>query len=319
MAAISSDGLTKRFGEDVLAVHDLDLSIEEGEIFGFLGPNGAGKSTTINVLLDFIRPTAGSAQVLGMDAQERSREIRRNIGVLPEGFDLYDRLTGREHLEWVIETKGAADDPDDILQTVGLADDGDRAAGGYSTGMGQRLAFGMALVGDPDLLILDEPSSGLDPNGIQQMRRIIRDRAEAGTTVFFSSHILSEVEAVCDRVGIMNQGELVTVDTIEGLREAHGGAASIEVECAALPQSLAVHELAGVEDVTVEGQTITAHCAVPDVKVDVVEHVAEHTEVLDILSAEASLEELFNSYTGGGRDAAAEQPQEPTDQEEVTA
>ncbi len=316
MAAIDTDGLTKQFGEDVLAVHDLDLTVQEGEIFGFLGPNGAGKSTTINALLDFIRPTAGSAQVLGMDAQERSREIRRRTGVLPEGYSVYDRLTGREHVEWVIETKDADDDPGEILESVGLAGDADRAAGGYSTGMAQRLAFGMALVGDPDLLILDEPSSGLDPNGIQQMRRIIQDRADDGTTVFFSSHILSEVEAVCDRVGIMNQGELVTVDTIDGLREAHGGSASIELECASLPPSLAVHELPGVDDVTVEGSTITAVCADTRTKVDVVQHVAEHTDVLDILSKEASLEELFNAYTGGGRDADG---QERAETEEVTA
>jgi len=315
MAAISTDGLTKQFGEDVLAVHDLDLTVEEGEIFGFLGPNGAGKSTTINALLDFVRPTAGSAQVLGMDAQERSRDIRRRIGVLPEGYSTYDRLTGREHVEWVIETKGADDDPQKILESVGLADDADRATGGYSTGMAQRLAFGMALVGDPDLLVLDEPSSGLDPNGIQQMRRIIQRRAENGTTVFFSSHILSEVEAVCDRVGIMNEGELVTVDTIDGLRDAHGGSASIEVECTSLPQTLRVHELSGVENVTVVESTLTAHCTDPSVKVDVVRHVAEHTDVVDILSKEASLEELFNSYTGGGRDAEAERPET----EEVTA
>jgi len=315
MAAISTDGLTKQFGEDVLAVHDLDLTVEEGEIFGFLGPNGAGKSTTINALLDFVRPTAGSAQVLGMDAQERSRDIRRRIGVLPEGYSTYDRLTGREHVEWVIETKGADDDPQEILESVGLADDADRATGGYSTGMAQRLAFGMALVGDPDLLVLDEPSSGLDPNGIQQMRRIIQRRAENGTTVFFSSHILSEVEAVCDRVGIMNEGELVTVDTIDGLRDAHGGSASIEVECTSLPQTLRVHELSGVENVTVVESTLTAHCTDPSVKVDVVRHVAEHTDVVDILSKEASLEELFNSYTGGGRDAETTRQ----DAEEVTA
>ena len=278
----------------------------EGEIFGFLGPNGAGKSTTINALLDFIRPTAGSAQVLGMDAQQRSREIRRRTGVLPEGYSVYDRLTGREHVEWVTETKDADDD---------------RAAGEYSTGMAQRLAFGMALVGDPDLLILDEPSSGLDPNGIQQMRRIIQDRADDGTTVFFSSHILSEVEAVCDRVGIMNRGELVTVDTIDGLRDAHGGSASVELECASLPPSLAVHELPGVEDVSVEESTITAFCATSDVKVDVVQHVAEHTEVVDILSKEASLEELFNAYTGGGRDAPPGEPpaDDEVESEEVTA
>ncbi len=316
MAAIDTDGLTKRFGEDVLAVHDLDLTVEEGEIFGFLGPNGAGKSTTINALLDFIRPTAGSAQVLGMDAQQNSRAIRQRTGVLPEGYSVYDRLTGREHVEWVIDTKGADDDPQEILETVGIAGDADRAAGGYSTGMAQRLAFGMALVGDPDLLILDEPSSGLDPNGIQQLRRVIQQKADEGTTVFFSSHILSEVEAVCDRVGIMNEGELVTVDTIDGLREAHGGSAAIEVECTSLPPSLAVHELPGVETVDVEGMTITATCTDPATKVDVVQHVAEHTDVVDILSKEASLEELFNAYTGGGRDAGA---RERAETEEVTA
>lgn len=162
MAAIRTNGLTKRFGGDVLAVDDLDLTVTEGEIFGFLGPNGAGKSTTINLLLDFLRPTAGTAEVLGMDAQERPAEIRERIGVLPEGYGFDTYLTGREYVEWTIETKGADDDPDEILLTVGLAAEADRPASGYSKGMQQRLAFGMAIVDDPDLLILDEPSTGLD-------------------------------------------------------------------------------------------------------------------------------------------------------------
>src|SRR6056297_2225364 len=132
MAAIELDGVTKRF-EDVTAVSNLSLTVEEGEIFGFLGPNGAGKSTTINVLLDFIRPTAGSASVLGHDAQRETQAIRERVGVLPEGAALYDRLTGREHVEWVAETKHADADPDDILDRVGLGpDDRERRAGGYS-------------------------------------------------------------------------------------------------------------------------------------------------------------------------------------------
>jgi len=185
MATIQTDGLTKVFGEDVVAVDDLDLAINEGEIFGFLGPNGAGKSTTINLLLDFIRPTDGSAQVFGLDVNEHSEQIRERTGVLPEGYAVYDHLTGREHIEWATQSKRVSDDPDAILDEVGLIDSADRTAGGYSKGMQQRLALGIALVGNPDLLILDEPSTGLDPNGIQHMRDLLRERAANGTTVFF--------------------------------------------------------------------------------------------------------------------------------------
>jgi ABC-2 type transport system ATP-binding protein len=305
MAAIETHGLTKRFG-DVVAVEDLDLTIEEGEVFGFLGPNGAGKSTTINMLLDFIRPTEGSAQVFGIDAQRDPERIRERIGVLPEGYGFDDYLTGREYLEWTIESRGADDDPQEILETVGIAGDADRKAAGYSKGMQQRLAFGMALVDDPDLLILDEPSTGLDPNGIQQMRSVVRDRADDGTTVFFSSHILSEVEAVCDRVGVMNEGRLTALDTIEGLRENAGGRGTITLECATPPETDGVGDLAGVAEVSVEGARLTAQCTDPAAKVDVVRRVDDRAEVVDILAENTSLEELFNQYTGGGRDGASE-------------
>ncbi|WP_158057773.1 ABC transporter ATP-binding protein [Halorussus halophilus] len=313
MSAIETSGLTKRFGEDVLAVDSLDLQVEEGEIFGFLGPNGAGKSTTINMLLDFLRPTEGTATVLGYDAQRETDEIRQRIGVLPEGAALYDRLTGREHVEWVIETKDTNDDADAILNHVGLEPDArDRRAGGYSKGMGQRLGLGMALVGDPDLLILDEPSSGLDPNGIQEMRELLRNEAENGTTVFFSSHILSEVEAVCDRVGIMNRGNLVAKDSIEALRDSAESGASITLTVESVPQSLDVAGLDGVTDVSIDGTTITATCADPAMKVDVVRHVARVATVLDIHSEEESLENLFNAYTGGDPDGSTVEKQEVT-------
>ena len=308
MPSIQTNGLTKRFGEDVVAVDDLDLTIEDGEIFGFLGPNGAGKSTTINMLLDFIRPTEGSAQVFGMDAQREAAAIRERIGVLPEGYGFDDYLTGREYMEWAIETKGADDDPRDLLELVGIADDADRVASGYSKGMQQRLAFGMALAGDPDLLILDEPSTGLDPNGIQHMRSVIRDRAANGTTVFFSSHILSEVEAVCDRVGVMNEGRLVAMDTIEGLRESASGQATIELECASPPPVDGVGDLDDVASVEVSGTKLTAECTDPRAKVDVVKRVDQHANVVDILADNTSLEELFNQFTGGGRDSDVATP-----------
>ncbi|WP_265111560.1 ABC transporter ATP-binding protein [Halosolutus halophilus] len=306
MPSIQTNGLTKRFGNDVVAVDDLDLTIEAGEIFGFLGPNGAGKSTTINMLLDFIRPTAGSARVLGMDAQTEAATIRERIGVLPEGYAFDDYLTGREYVEWAIETKAADDDPDEILETVGIREDADRTAASYSTGMQQRLAFGMALIDDPDLLVLDEPSAGLDPNGIQRMRSIIRDRADDGTTVFFSSHLLSEVEAVCDRVGVMSEGELVAMDTISDLREKAGGRASIELECAVAPAAEGVEAIDGVAEVVVEETTLTAYCTDPAAKADVVRCVDERADVVDIFVDETSLEDLFNQYTGGGRDGMAD-------------
>ncbi|WP_135533549.1 ABC transporter ATP-binding protein [Halostella pelagica] len=314
MTAIETDSLTKRFGEDVLAVDDLTLTIEEGEIFGFLGPNGAGKSTTINMLLDFIRPTDGSATVLGHDTQKESGAIRRKVGVLPEGANVYDRLTGREHVEWAIRTKGVDDDPDEILDKVGLDhDDATRQAGGYSKGMAQRLSFGMALVGDPELLILDEPSSGLDPNGIQEMRDLIREEAASGTTVFFSSHILPEVEAVCDRVGIMNEGQLATVDTIENLRDSSDGQATIDVELGGIPDRIDLSSVDGVVQADVDDGTVTVVCEDPSVKVDVVTTLARQAEVVDILSEDTSLEELFNTYTTGDAGSSEERVSDPAE------
>ncbi|WP_254525260.1 ABC transporter ATP-binding protein [Natrinema caseinilyticum] len=300
MAAIQTIGLTKRYGESVLAVDDLALTVEEGEVFGFLGPNGAGKSTTINMILDFVRPTDGTATVLGLDAQADTDEIRHRIGVLPEGVSVYDRLTAREHLQWVIDTKGTGDDPDAILERVGLAgDDADRPAGDYSKGMAQRLGFGMALVGDPDLLILDEPSSGLDPAGMQEMRDIIAEEADRGTTVFFSSHILGEVEAVCDRIGIMNEGHLAATGTLGELQDELDLGVPITLKVDAVPESLELEHIEGVRSVQVDGTTITATCAEPAVKADVVRRVLSATEIRDIISEDVSVEQLFHTYTNG--------------------
>jgi len=299
MAAIETRSLTKRFG-DVVAVRDLDLTVEEGEVYGFLGPNGAGKSTTINLLLDFMRPSEGSATVLGHDAQAESRTVRERIGILPEGFSLYDRLTGREHLSFTVDAKDADDDPDALLEQVGLsAEDAERRVGGYSKGMTQRLALGCALVGDPDLLILDEPSSGLDPNGVSEMRDIIRSQADRGTAVFFSSHILSQVEAVCDRVAIMQAGELVAVDTIDGLRQANGGGARMTLTVDAVPD-LDFTDVPGVTDATVDGNRITLSLADDGAKAPAINHVENAgVRLTDIETSESSLEDLFTTYTSG--------------------
>ena len=298
MAAIELDGVEKSFG-DVRALRGVDLEVEDGEIFGFLGPNGAGKSTTINVLLDFVRADAGSVRVLGRDAREDSVAVREQTGVLPEGFDLYDRLTAREHVAFAIDSKGADDDPYPLLQRVGLQDAAERKAGGFSTGMRQRLALAMALVGDPDLLILDEPSSGLDPNGARELREIVQQEADDGTTVFFSSHILGQVEAVCDRVGIIREGELVPVDTIEGLRENVGGGSTLVVEVDSVPDD-AEHKLKsldGVSEVAVDGTTLRITCE-DDMKMEAIQELeSQGADVSDFSTEEAPLEDLFAAYT----------------------
>ncbi|PSQ17561.1 ABC transporter ATP-binding protein [Halobacteriales archaeon QS_8_69_26] len=319
MSVIETNGVTKRYGSGegaVLAVNDLDLTVEEGEVFGFLGPNGAGKSTTIDVLLGFATPTDGSAEVLGHDAVTESEAVRERVGVLPEGYGLYDRLTGRRHLELAAEWTDAAADPVAMLDRVGLdADDADRVVGDYSKGMTQRLALAMALVGDPDLLILDEPSSGLDPNGIRLMREIVREEAEDGTAVFFSSHVLGQVEAVCDRVGILHDGRLVAVDTVDGLREAVGAGSTLKLRLADDPGAAedgpgeapgidAVGDLEGVEGIDAVGREdglLTVSCSDPRAKARAVSMLADAgIEILDVTSEEASLESVFAAYTTGG-------------------
>ncbi|WP_135821926.1 ABC transporter ATP-binding protein [Halostella litorea] len=298
MNAIELDDVTKRFG-DVVALQNVDLTVRDGEIFGFLGPNGAGKSTTIDILLDFVRPTSGTATVFGHDAQTESETVRSKLGVLPDGYRVYDRLTGRQHLEFAIESKGADDHPEELLERTGVLDAADRKAGGYSKGMAQRLMLAMALVGEPDMLILDEPSTGLDPNGARRMREIIREERDRGATVFFSSHILEQVESVCDRVGILRDGEVVAVDSVEGLRDTAGTDMTLRVTVDEVTPAVrgAVSDLPGVSAVDVEGSTLVVSCR-GDAKTKVLTAVEDAGgDVRDFSTEEASLEELFAAYT----------------------
>ncbi|ELZ60978.1 MULTISPECIES: ABC transporter ATP-binding protein [Halorubrum] len=294
--AIETNELTKQFG-DVTAVDGIDLTVERGEIFGFLGPNGAGKSTTINVLLDFVKPTTGTASMLGLDVSEDREALHGRIGVVPENYGLYDRLSGRRHVELAIELKEAADDPNELLDRVGLStDDANRSAGEYSTGMSQRLALAMALVGSPELLILDEPTSGLDPNGARELRELIRDENERGATVFFSSHILEQVEAASDRVGIMNDGQVVATDTIDRLRGQLDTGAQVALEVNREPDQK-LDDLPNVRDVVVADGVVRGTCLEPAAKLQFIDRVREVTTVTDVRIEESSLEDLFASYT----------------------
>jgi ABC-2 type transport system ATP-binding protein len=215
---------------------------------------------------------------------------------------VYDRLTGRQHLEFAIESKNADDDPADLLERVGIPDAIDRKAGGYSKGMAQRLVLAMALVGDPDLLILDEPTTGLDPNGAREMREIIREERDRGATIFFSSHILEQVEAVCDRVGILREGEVVAVDSIDNLRASvdSGPTLTVRVSEATDAAVEAARGVKGVSNARADGDSIVVKT--DGSKTAVLEAVeSTGVEVSDFATEEASLEDLFAAYTTGDR------------------
>ena len=219
--AILTEGLTKQYGS-MAAVEDLDLTIERDEIYGFLGPNGAGKSTTIGILMDYIRPTDGRVRVLGRNPRTDVVDVHDRLGILPDRYSLYDGLTARRHLEFIIDTKRAGDSPETLLDRVGLEDAVDQSVATFSQGMEQRLALAMALVGEPELLVLDEPFTGLDPHGVRTVREIVHEENERGAAVFFSSHVLGQVELVCDRIGILHEGRLVAEGSIEELRTETG-------------------------------------------------------------------------------------------------
>ena len=306
MSAIRTEALTKRYG-DVVAVDSLDMDVEDGEIYGFLGPNGAGKTTAIDVLLGYTHATSGDASVLGEPPGDH--RVHDRVGVMPEGFGLYPRLTGREHVEFVAESKGVDVNTDAVLERVGLGDAadeeedaGDRRAGGYSKGMKKRLLLATALVGEPELLVLDEPTSGLDPNGARRVREIVREENDRGATVFFSSHILGQVEAVCDRVAIMQEGKLAAVDTVDGLRDGVDAVSRLSVAAEGTDASFeaavtAAYDVEGVSDVSRNEDTVVISCLRGDAKVGALDAVREHLEVRDFTTEERSLDELFAEYT----------------------
>jgi ABC-2 type transport system ATP-binding protein len=221
--AIRTLALSKLYGKR-LAVDKLDLEVDRAELFGFLGPNGAGKTTTIRMALGLIAPTAGSVEIFGREVRSHRAEILPRVGALVESPALYGYLSGRDNLRAVGNLLGGASEKqiDEVLEIVSLKGrDRDRVKT-YSMGMKQRLGLAMALLNDPDLLILDEPANGLDPAGIVEMRDLLRGLAAQGKTVFISSHVLSEVQQICSRVAIINHGKLVRVAPVHDLLKSTG-------------------------------------------------------------------------------------------------
>ncbi|ELZ78917.1 ABC transporter ATP-binding protein [Haloferax volcanii] len=260
MTAIETRGLTKRY-DGAPAVADLNLTVDEGEVYGFLGPNGAGKSTTIDMLMDYTRPSTGTARIFGLDVREEASTIHARTGILPDRFGVYGSLTGREHVAYILDANDATGDPETILDRVGLTDAVDQRAGGYSKGMQQRLGLGMAIAGDPDLLILDEPFSGLDPYGVRLVREVVSDERDRGATIFFSSHVLDQVERVCDRVGLLADGELVAEGTPAELRTTAGVEGRLRIDADADDTAIAaVRAIDGVTRITRTDDRIEVIC-----------------------------------------------------------
>lgn len=300
---IQAESLVKKFN-GVTAVNTISFKTEPGTVFGLLGPNGAGKSTLLDIILGYTVPTSGSVTVAGHDVSEESVAVRERTGVLPEATAVYDRLTGREHIQMAADIKNVDVETSELLSTVGLSEtEADQRAGGYSKGMCQRLLLGTALVGDPDLLVLDEPSSGLDPNGVRELREIVRQRAADGTTVLFSTHRLPEAEAVCDRVGILDNGELVKSVSVETLTT--NSQTTVGFELGSLPSSIIdkIHSVDGVASVAVDERTRRLTLSVTDTmaKTRVFRLLDETVTVRDFWSEGSSVDELFENSVGDRR------------------
>jgi ABC-2 type transport system ATP-binding protein len=292
MNVIETEKLTKSYGSH-RGIIDVDLAVQEGEIFGFLGPNGAGKTTTIRTLLDLIRPTSGTARVFGIESSVDPVAIHRRIGYLPGEFALYDRLTGGQHLEYFANLRGGVDHAYQASLVERLDLDPSRKFKEYSKGNKQKVALVIALQHRPDLLLLDEPTSGLDPLVQQTFFSILRESVAGGATVFLSSHILSEVEKTADRVGIIREGRLVKVGTVEDLRDlAHH---QVELRFVGEVPVAAFEILPGVSEVTVEDHVLRLRVAGA---ITPVVHAAARYELLDFVSREPSLEETFLAQYG---------------------
>ena len=289
-SVIHTRGLTKHYGRTV-ALESLDLEVPPGIVFGCLGPNGAGKTTTIRLLVGLLRPTLGAVEVLGNDATRHADAVQARVGYLPGDFRAYPDLTGEQYLRYLGKLRGGVD-----AQHVGLLAkrfelDLDRRIGSLSHGNRQKVGIIQAFMSEPELLILDEPTSGLDPLMQREFLTLVREVRDAGRTVFLSSHILSEVEAVADVVGILRRGRLVVVDEVEQLKrralrrvDLHFAAPAPTRELAAVP---------GVQEVHVDGTT--AQVVVEGSMAALITTLA-HYRVDDIVSHEADLEEVFLAH-----------------------
>ncbi len=300
--AIESHQLTKFYGKS-RGVVDLDLDVHRGEIYGFVGPNGAGKSTTVRLLLNLIRPTRGSATILGMDAHRHSKDVRARLGYLPAELRMYENLTGKQLLRFFGNVRGVTDTTYMYEIAERLSAELGRRIGTLSRGNKQKIGVVQALMHRPDLILFDEATSGLDPLMQQELYAILDEYREQGGTVFFSSHYLDEVERICDRVGVIREGTLILSDTLEAIQEKH--VRRLRLEFAEPPPADILTGLSGVQKESQDGTTVLA--LVQDNLAGALKEAARYT-VVDIEYEERRLEDIFLQYYDTREETNAAEP-----------
>lgn len=300
---IRTQNLTKKYNE-FKAVDNLSLEVKEGEIYGFLGPNGAGKTTTILMLLGILKPTQGEVYLFGQNITKDFLSIKKKMGVVSEKQYLYKEMTADEYLNFFADLYGVKNRKkkiDQLLEAVNLLEVRNRKLGAFSRGMQQKLGFARALLHDPQLLLLDEPVSGLDPTGIKQIRDLIEQENKKGRTIFISSHLLSEVERLCGKVGIINKGRLLAEDTMDNLRKRLTDVVELEIELTEAKKEI-IDTLAAfdfIKGLKREKNLLTIKVkADKDYRAQISEAISQQGGVvLGIKKKEMSLEEAFITIT----------------------
>ena len=297
--AIEVDGLVKMFN-GFKAVDNVSFKVKKGEIFGFLGPNGAGKTTTIKSILDLIHSNKGQVKINGLDMKRSRKEAKKLVGYLPEKVAFYDNLTALQNLYFYAEMKKASKgECKKLIEEFGLKDAIDKKVGKFSKGMAQRLGMARAVLGSPPILILDEPSGGLDPRGVVLIRDKIKEMREKGSAIFVSSHILSEIQAVCDRVGIINHGVIVAEDTVTELSNKLNLKPKMTVELENISDKIAkaVKDIEGIADVQVINKILNVICD-SKLRAKVILAISSAGgNIINLHTSEPSLEEVFMKFT----------------------
>ena len=300
---LETRGLRKQYGE-VVALQGLDLTVQQGEVFGFLGPNGAGKTTFTKCVTGFVRPDAGDVEVLGIDARAHPTRAAHHIGLVPDQYDFYNNLTGIQHLDFYGRLLGMkrherSDRIARVLELVRMEERAGSRTKTYSHGMKQRICIAQALLHQPELVFFDEPTNGLDPKGAYELRQMIKGLAADGTTVFLNSHLLTEVQETCERVAIVQRGKVITTGRVDDLRRQSGGGVEVRLQRPGKALLPAVARAFPQGQVTLAGDVLSASIGEGDVPDLVAAVVGAGGRVLSVSSSMASLEDVFLELTEG--------------------
>lgn len=287
---IHTDMLTKYYGK-IKGIEDVSITVNRGEIFGFLGPNGAGKTTTIRLFLNLLNPTRGEATIFGLDTKKDTLKIKERIGYIPGDLNLYRSMSGKDFLQYMgsLRTKPVA--VEKLCEKFQVTTD--RKIKGYSRGMKQKIGIVQAFMHDPELVIMDEPTSGLDPLMQREFYTFLKEEQQKGRTFFMSSHILSEVEKVCDRVGIIKEGSIVAVEDVGALKKKSGKFMEVTFSEKITKKDL---DIPGISDISFQDHT--AHFRVTGSMDDVIKHLSQFN-IEDLTSKDLSIEDVFMHYYGG--------------------